>query len=437
MKKHGIFTKIFTYTIISILLLLGVTVALFSQQFKSFYRTIQTREIVASYQPLVNRIQRNNTSDIAGLAQRFSETNQSFEFFIADKDGVPIFATPNADTSGNFDGDFYYVVHKDKDYSIIAQNRTGLESFYRDLIVRGVTVFAIMLMLCLVCAFVFAREMTKPIKVLADNANKMANLKDVPFPAERKDEIGALARDVHSMYVKLKNEILRERELEETQRYFFAAASHELKTPIAATSILLEGMLENIGDYKDHPKYLRECVKMMDTQSKVISEILEIVNLNDGKIVPVPEELNIRHTVADMLPDFQTLSEANGQRIVTDIPDEQTCLADPKMLQKALSNVILNAVQNTPEGGEIRIWSEPAAEQYRLCVLNMGVRIDDTVLPKLFDPFYRVDKARSRKSGRNGLGLVIVRKTLEAMNVEFALENTPDGVLFWMSLPKM
>ncbi|MNC33902.1 Signal-transduction histidine kinase senX3 [compost metagenome] len=234
----------------------------------------------------------------------------------------------------------------------------------------------------------------------------------------------------------LEDEILRERELEETQRYFFSAASHELKTPIAATSVLLEGMLENIGDYKDHPKYLRECVKMMDAQGKMISEMLEIISLNDGKIVPVPEELDIRQAVVVMLPDFQTLSEANGQRIVTDIPNGQTCLADPKLLKKALSNIVLNAVQNTPKGCDIRIWSEPATAQYRLCVLNTGAILEDTVLPKLFDPFYRMDKARSQKSGRSGLGLTIVQKTLEAMNIDFALENAPDGVLFWMDLPK-
>jgi two-component system sensor histidine kinase VanS len=181
---------------------------------------------------------------------------------------------------------------------------------------------------------------------------------------------------------------------------------------------------------------------MMDAQSRVISEILEIVNLSNGKIVPVPEKLDVRHTVADVLPDFQILSEANGQRILADIPDEpsraggQTCFADPKMLQKALSNILLNAVQNTPKGGEIRIWSEPVAERYRLCVLNTGVQIDEAVLPKLFAPFYREDKARSRKNGRSGLGLTIVQKTLELMNVNFALENIPDGVLFWMDLPK-
>jgi two-component system sensor histidine kinase VanS len=399
MRKSGLFTKIFVYTMILVLLLVSVTAALFSQQFMSFYRTLQTRQIVASYEPLVKRIQRSNNS-IAETAQGFYENNESFGFYIAGKDGDVLFKTPNADTPENFDGDFFYVVHKDADFSIIAQTRTGLESFHRDLIVRAVLVLAAMLALSLVCAFVFAQKVTKPV------------------------------------ISKLEEEIRRERELEETQRYFFSAASHELKTPIAATSVLLEGMLANIGDYKDHPKYLRECLKMTDAQSETISEILELVSLSDGKIAPVPEKLDIRNTIAHLLPTYQTLAEANGLRIALDIPNGQICLADPKMLPRALSNVILNAVQNTPKGGEIRIWSEPTARKYRICILNTGAKIDDTVLPKLFDPFYRVDKARNRKDGRSGLGLTIVRKTLEAMNIAFALENTADGVLFWMDLPR-
>lgn len=154
---------------------------------------------------------------------------------------------------------------------------------------------------------------------------------------------------------KLESEILRMRDLEETQRYFFSVASHELKTPIAATSTLLGGILENIGNYQDHSKHLKECIKMMDTQGKIISEILEIVNLNDRKIMPVLQEMDIRHTVVGMLPDFHTLAEANSQHIITDIPEGKICLADFKMLQKVLSNILLNTVQNMPKGGKIHI----------------------------------------------------------------------------------
>lgn len=443
MKKNGIFIKVFAYTMLSAALLVCVTAALFSQQFMSFYRTIQTREIVASYEPLVGRIRRSGGENIAEIARLFYENNQSFEFNVIDKDGGSIYATPNAVTDSDFHGDFYFVVHNDNDYSIIAQSRTGLESFYSDLIIRAIVVFAVMLTLCLVCAYVFARQMTKPIKRLADDTGKMARLEDVPREFMRRDELGDLARDVHAMYDKLKDtiakledEILRVREMEETQRYFFSAASHELKTPIAATSVLLEGMLENIGDYSDHPKYLRECIKLTDAQSKTVSEILEIVNLIDGKILPAPERLDLRDAFASVLPGYQTLAEAKGQQISALMPEKTIIFADSQMLNKVLSNVILNAVQNAPSGAEIRIWSESARDCCRLCVLNTNTRIDEDMLPKLFDPFYRVDKARNRRDKRSGLGLTIVRKTLNAMNADFALENTDDGVLFWVDLPK-
>lgn len=446
MKKSGIFIKIFAYTIIAMMLIVVITAALFSGQFLTLYRAVEMRQIEVSYKPLVDRVKNSDYNDIPEVAQRFYDNNQSFEFSILDDNNSVIFATPGAYTSGDFAVDFYFVVYTDvtHDYSVIAQTRPGLTAFFNEIVMRALVAFAIILALCLVCAYIFARQITNPIKQLADDTGKMTRLEDVPQSlSKRRDELGELSRDIHVMYDKLKetisqleDEILRVRELEETQRYFFSAASHELKTPIAATSVLLEGMLENIGDYKDHPKYLRECIRMMDAQGKTISEILEIVSLNDGKIVPAPEKIDIGQMISSMLPDYHPLLTANDLHIVTDIPNVLNCLVDPQMFQKALSNITLNAIQNTPKGGEVRIWSEPIDDGCRLCVLNTGARIDDTILPKLFDPFYRVDKARNPKSGRSGLGLAIVQKTLEAMNIDFALENSPDGVLFWMNLLK-
>jgi len=445
MKKSGIFIKIFAYTIFAMMLIVIITAVLFSGQFFMLSRTVEMEQITASYQPLVDSVKKSAYNDIPKTAQMFYDNNQSFEFSIIDGNSDMIYATPGADTSDNFTGDFYFVVHNDQinGYSVIAQTRPGLKAFYSEIIMRALVAFAIILALCLVCAYIFARRITNPIKQLAGDAEKMIRLEAVPQnPHKRRDELGDLSRDIYAMYDKLKetisqleDEILRVRELEETQRYFFSAASHELKTPIAATSVLLEGMLENIGDYKDHSKYLRECIRLMDLQGKTISEILEIVSLNDGKIVPVLEKLDIGQMILRMLPDYEPLLAANDLRIVTDIPFGISCLVDLKLFQKALSNIILNAVQNTPRGGEVRIWSEQKTDSCRLCVLNTGANIDNAVLMKLFDPFYRMDKARNKKSGQSGLGLAIVQKTLEAMNIEFALDNSPDGVLFWMDLP--
>jgi two-component system sensor histidine kinase VanS len=456
LRRSGIFVKTFLYTAVFAVLLVGVTAGLFSAQIISYYRTQSMNHITRSYRRIVTRAQ--DGMSIIESAKHFHSLNQSLPFVIKDKEGGVLFATPTLldtsedDTSGSVDDAnlapgggkaLPFIVYSNDEYEIIVPG--GDIASYRD----GLTfrVFAALLAIlaaALVCAFVFARQMTKPIKQLADATGKMAGLEDVSPPPKRSDELGELSEDIHSMYVKLKNEILHERELEETQRYFFAAASHELKTPIAATSVLLEGMLENVGDYENHPKYLRECLKLMGAQGNLISEILEIVALGDRRILPAPEQLDVGAVVASIIPEFKTLAETNGtnetngQRLSVDIPDGQICCADRKMLQYTLSNAILNAVQNTPDNGKIRIGSKPSKNAYRLYVLNTGTRIDDNVLPKLFDPFYRMDKARSQKDGRSGLGLTIVQKTLEAMGIAFALENTDDdNVLFWMDLPKV
>jgi two-component system sensor histidine kinase VanS len=434
MKKRGIFAKVFVYTTLFSALLVGAATALLLQQLLPYRAQLRVLSIVGSYNDAFSRAQGENEPG----ALRIFDRSQSFPFYIVDRSGRVVYKTRDADKFAiplNDNSKSTIMIRLDREYNLHAFTKDVFAGNYGKWIAQAVFTAAAMFAACIAGSLFFARRFTKPITSLADCTHKMANLEEIAPMPERGDELGALARDIHSMYAKLKNEIRREAELAETQRYFFAAASHELKTPIAAASALIEGMLANVGDYKDHPKYLRACLKLADAQDKIVSEILETVHLTDGKIVPVAEILNLGRVVADVLPEMRVLAGANALRVIAEIPEETAVLADPRMLKRALSNVILNAVQNTPDGGEVRVWSEIIADKRRLCVLNAGAGIDEALLSRLFDPFYRIDKARSRKDGRSGLGLTIVRKTLEAMGVTFALENTAAGVLFRMDLP--
>jgi two-component system sensor histidine kinase VanS len=302
---------------------------------------------------------------------------------------------------------------------------------HNDFLQRTIVVLMVLLAIGALSAGLFAHRIAKPIKKIAYDTERMANLEPVPPPMPRKDEIGQLAQDVYKMYEALKAEIERVSEMEENQRYFFSAASHELKTPIASTLILLQGMLDNIGEYSNHPKYLLECIKKMRTQSKMISEILDIVRLTDGTIIPSYEKVNVRAVVKSVAVSHQTLIKTKEQQLSINLPDNLTCNTDPAMLTRVLSNVVLNAVQNTKAQGEICI----RHENDRLFILNKGARIDSAALSNVFEPFYREDKARSSEVNRSGLGLTIVKKTLDCMGLEFSLENTDDGVCFWLELP--
>jgi two-component system sensor histidine kinase VanS len=120
-----------------------------------------------------------------------------------------------------------------------------------------------------------------------------------------------------------------------------------------------------------------------------------------------------------------------------DICPANCCYVDEDMFKKVISNIVANAVQNTPATGEVKIWSEQLMDHVRICILNTPVTLSGEHVSKLFDPFYRVDKARTRKDGRSGLGLTIVKKTLDAMGCDYQLIKRNDGILFWFDVPRL
>lgn len=311
----------------------------------------------------------------------------------------------------------------------------ALSDMYMSFVTKTIIALVILLSASVLAAALFARSMANPIKKLAADTTKMSKLEFVPAPATRRDEIGQLSNDVYKMYETLKLEIKREKELEENQRYFFSAVSHELKTPIAAAGSILEGMLANVVKPPEYPEYLKKCLNLMNLQKTLVSEILEIIRLDDKKIDPKLEAVNLNSVIQSVLSVHQTLADTKMQTITVCVSDTLTCILDQNLFSRALSNILINAVQNTPEQGQIRIWCKEKNDQtVRLHILNSNAHVDEKFMPKLYEPFYRVDKARSRSQNRSGLGLTIVKKSLDCMKIPFAIENNGDDVVFWMDL---
>lgn len=361
------------------------------------------------------------------------------------------------------------VMDLDNDLLLRMSDNTERADIQETFVGKVLMVTVLLLCFSVMGAVFLARGITRPITRLAEDAKRMANLEIVSHRDHRSDEVGQLARDVHRMYEKLKltiseleNEIRREKEMEENQRYFFSAASHELKTPIAAASALLEGMIAGIGDYKNHPKYLRECLNMMNTQNRIITAILKIVTLSDQSLLPQREEVAILHVISSLLPEYEPLAEKKGQSIMVDVPASATCFTDRVMFSNVISNIMMNAIQNSPEGEQIFIrWEQRTVETRQnrfegnstdpeggvtglskttskacgLSVRNTNAAIDDEIKERLFDPFFRADKARSRGEGRSGLGLTIVKKNLDILELPFELRNEGNDVVFRMELP--
>jgi len=406
-NKSKVFPKIFAYTILLVMLICVSAVIIFSREFISFYRAEQQRIFATAFQPILTTIQTVTSSreDIFAAARLFAGENESVKFIIQEYEGGSLFST--FDITGSFDEDNLDGLNvrfagsfNDAEGRIINQYRLIGYSNISDNIGNGLTVLARRIMLALAMmlgiavfgAVLFAKRITKP----------------------------------------LEDEIVRRRIMEENQRLFFSAASHELKTPIASARALVEGMIAGVGDYNDHPKYLRECLNTLDSQGHLVSEILDIVKLSDNEIELTQEIFNLEELGDSVLNEYRPLAEIKDIVIKGGFPDV-VISTDRHLFRKVLSNIIANAVQNTQKGGEIRIFFGKNKKTL-LCVLNTGAHIPEDVLPQLFEPFYRQDTARTRR-GQTGLGLAIVKKALDRMRFKFALENTDDGVIFWIELP--
>lgn len=454
----GIYGKILSYTLLILLVVIVVIAVFFSNQINIMLEDMEIRQFKSMFEPLITQFEGNTREEMIISAVEFHEKNTSIEFYILAENGNPIYITPGAmvpesnlpvrvkgDPDAKDDLNLQMLSEDKLQMSIRLPNgstvfmmgESFLSSIYKEFVAKTIAVLVCLFVAGAICAAAFAWRITKPIKRLAHDTQQMSDLNFVPPPVVRKDEIGQLAEYVYKMYEDLKTEIEREREMEENQRYFFSAASYELKTPVAAVNNLLESMIEEWIPPAEYKKSMRECLKINNTQGKLISEIIDIVRLSNEKTQFNIEPENLQIIIQTILPSYQTLADAKEQIITVSVPETLMCVVDRHMFSRVISNIIMNAVQNTPEHGEIRIWSENKndAPTIRLNILNTNTLIEEEVISKLFEPFYRMDKVRNKSAGHSGLGLTIVKKALDCMNIPFSLENTTEGVLFWMDIP--
>ena len=464
-------TKVFLYTMLILLLVIGSIYLFYSSQIKSAVTVTQQRQTAEVFAPLLAQLYGKTDAEIIAFAEEFHRNNASFHFCFETEDGTVLFQTdgfvmpaemenfPNRtirftemlQTVGNTmltagdagEGRVVFLTRSESGLRLYVASTFSGTAVYSEILERAVWVFGFVFLASLLAAFVFARQMVKPIAKASGDIRAMSLLLPVDPPRERRDEIGRLSRDVYAMYDRLKStirqletEVDHVRQMEENQRHFFSAASHELKTPIAAVGAILEGMLGGVVTAEEQPHYLREGMKLVQTQNKLVSEILELVKLDGAMPAPERASVRLRSCVDDALAPLSSLIESRDQRWTVDVDDRIDCEVNIGLFSRVLSNIFVNAAQNSPDGSEIRMHAEEESGPVRLTVWNGGTTIPADLLPKLFEPFYRADEARTSGEGRSGLGLAIVKKALDLMEIDFSVRNEDGGVLFQMEIPK-
>jgi two-component system sensor histidine kinase VanS len=286
--------------------------------------------------------------------------------------------------------------------------------------------------------------MTAPIKKVSKLSKQMA---DMDFSglcsAGRTDEIGVLSDSLNTLSRKLKTtlselqeanqklqaDIDMERRLEKQRVEFFAAASHELKTPITIIKGQLQGMLYQVGRYKDRETYLAQSLEVTDTLERMVQELLTISRLDTSSYTCKKCNLNFSNLITNRLTAFEDLFMQNDLTVEQSISPEVYILGDIQLLQKVLDNLLGNAAAYSGAGNQviIKLWKE--SEITTLTIENTGVHIPDENIPKLFEAFYRVDPSRNRQTGGTGLGLYIVKTILDLHGAKVEIANTVQGVI--------
>ena len=253
--------------------------------------------------------------------------------------------------------------------------------------------------------------------------------KNARLEYDSKDEIGELKQQINDLYAALlrtiddlefKNkEILK---LEKLKYDFFKGASHELKTPLASLKIILENMKYNIGKYKDRDLYINDCIDIVDSLTKNISQIISVYSIENLK--NDEELLNINYILEDVLEKYEVLASQKDIRINNYISDEEIYIGKTA-LKIVLSNLISNAVKYTDVRGVINI----GADKGWLYIENSYKNDKILDIDKLFEVEFDLNKENS-----NGLGLYIVSNLLNNYKIEYKALQNKDSFVFKIKL---
>lgn len=310
-------------------------------------------------------------------------------------------------------------------------------------------VFFIIVLLSVLSAFICSKVIVTPIAKISQISKRMTSL-DMTWRCdiESDDEIGVLASSLNTMAVKLQTtmgelenaneqlaaDVRKFQALEKQRRNFFAAVSHELKTPLTILKGQIENMILGYGDYQNHEKYLPEALKATENIEYLVKEIITISKIESMDLQDTLQDISLLSSVNETIEALLPLAKDKNIQIHQNINRDMIISANLNLWKKALSNIIGNAIRHSPCDEEVFISLQSLEQGNVLVVENTGVSISEDDLPHMFTPFYRADKSRSKATGGSGLGLYIVKTILDLHGMTYCIKNTDQGVAFFLYL---
>jgi signal transduction histidine kinase len=327
---------------------------------------------------------------------------------------------------------------------------THAASVFRDL---SVYVFGAAFVFVLLLAVGYARIVAHPLIRLNAIARRLANLDfSVRTRWMRKDEIGELARtfdfladnlhrtlaELQTANEKLQKDIEKEKRLERMRREFIAGVSHELKTPLSLIGGYAEGLKDNIANEAKREKYADVILEETRRMAAIVGDMIDLSQLESGHYKLKRETFDAAELLNEAAGRAEALRSGKTVYVKVNPPQESggraLVYADRFRINQVLTNLVTNAVRHTPDGGTMELAAIKREDDWELSVYNEGEPIPEEEIPRIWEQFYRIDKARSWNDGGTGIGLAIVRQILELHGSRYEVRNERGGVTFTFTL---
>ena len=224
--------------------------------------------------------------------------------------------------------------------------------------------------------------------------------------------------------------------MEASRRDFVANVSHELKTPVAAMGVLAEALLESADDPGTVHRFGQKLLTESQRLAGMVGELIELSRLQGAERLPDLVSVSVDSVVHEAISRYKVAADRAEITITTDAPSGLLVLGDEGLLVTAVANLISNAIAYSPDGSTVSISRVLRDDMVEIAVTDRGIGIAPADQARVFERFFRVDKARSRATGGTGLGLAIVKHVAANHNGSIRLWSQPGtGSTFTLSVP--
>lgn len=221
-------------------------------------------------------------------------------------------------------------------------------------------------------------------------------------------------------------DITKQQAVENSRREFVANVSHELKTPLTTVKSYVETLLENEVDRETSASFLKVINKEADRMARLVRDLLVLSRLDSKIIIENREYINVSDMIEDVIESQIMEIKKHGHEISFHCVNELPLVyIDRDRLAQIITNILSNAVKYTPDNGKIQVFASCLYGNVYIKIKDSGIGIPKEDLERIFERFYRVDKARSREQGGTGLGLAIAKEMINAFGGDILIESQP------------